>query len=90
MNTVKTTTPFKGIRYAMSLAIEQLTDIFGHDNTISVENSEIITNDKDRAKVSKAINIMIETQMENARNNIIKELKEDVVLENGEAITVRL
>lgn len=90
MSSLKSTTPFKGIQYAMALALEQITDIFGHDDTISVENSEIITNDKDRAKVSEKINSMMEAQMENARNNIIRELEEDVILENGKAITLRL
>ncbi len=81
---------FKGIKYAMTLALDQITDIFGHDDTISIENSEIITNDSDRIKVSETIDSMLEAQMENARNNIVQELEENVILENGNSITLRL
>lgn len=81
---------FKGLKYAMTLALDQITDIFGHDDTISLENSEIITNDLDRAKISEAIDSMLEAQMENARNNNIQELEENVILENGNSITLRL
>ncbi len=79
----------RGVRDAFAISLEQISDIFGHDDSISVENSEIITNESDRLKVSQAINDMLEEQLENARNNKIKELVEDVQLQNGK-ITIRL
>jgi len=65
-----------------------ISDIFGSDELVSVDNSDIITNKKDREKVSKAIDELMEELKKNNSEGSIPKKSTTVTLENGEDMVI--
>lgn len=72
---------------SLKVTMNLVSDIFGQSEIASLDNSDIVTNDKDREKISLVIDeLMKEQKLNNSSDNQRKSKK--VELENGESIVI--
>lgn len=83
---------FGNIRTVVSSSLNAtgslISDIFGRDELTSVDNSDIITNKKDREKVSKAIDELMEEIKKNNSEGSNPKKSKTVTLENGKDMVI--